>query len=101
MDVKTTNPTTGAVTWVPVFDEPAPYEGTNAPLADILVREQPDGIDTLAKAAAWLSESGKTEKRPSGLASKLSPLVRYDRDQGTWVRKEAAALQMGTGETVA
>jgi DNA invertase Pin-like site-specific DNA recombinase len=101
MDVKTTNPATGTVTWVPVFDKPEPYEGTNAPLADLLVREQPDGIDTLAKAAAWLSESGKTDKRPSGLASKLSPLVRYDRDQGIWVRKEGASSRAETAETVA
>jgi hypothetical protein len=89
MDVKTTNPTTGTVKWVPVFDAPAPYEGANAPLADALVREQPEGVDTLAKAAEWLNATGKTDKRPSGLSSKLSPLVRFDRATGKWVRRNA------------
>lgn len=89
MDVKTTNPATGTVKWVPYLTVPeGAYEGANAPLADALVKEQPEGVDTLAKAAQWLSETGKTEKRPSGLASKLSPLVHYDGEHGDWVRKD-------------
>lgn len=88
LDVKTTNPATGTVTWVPYLTaSEGPYEGANAPLADALVQGQPEGVDTLAKAAEWLSSTGQTDKRPSGLASKLSPLVRFDQETGQWVRK--------------
>jgi site-specific DNA recombinase len=91
MDVKQTSPVDGSVKWLPLFDEPQPHRGANAVLADVLIAEQPEGVDTLAKAAEWLTESGKTDKRLSGIASKLSPLVRFDRDAGAWVLKQDAA----------
>lgn len=60
---------------------PDPSAATYAALADALVQEQPEGVTTLASAAEWLSETGRTDRAPSGLPSKLSPLVRHVRGE--------------------
>lgn len=74
---------------------PDPSAATYEALADVLVREQPEGITSLAKAAQWLLDSGHTDRSPGGLPGKLSPLVRYVRGETRgatgWTRKGEAA----------
>lgn len=86
-------------TW-PALDErkgqaPDPSGATYEALADVLVREQPEGITTLASAAEWLADNGHTDRAPGGLPGKLSPLVRYVRGQTRgatgWTRKAMEA----------
>lgn len=71
---------------------PDPSAATYEALADVLVREQPEGVTTLAKAAQWLVDHGHTDRRPSGLPGKLSPLMRYVRGETRgatgWTLKE-------------
>jgi DNA invertase Pin-like site-specific DNA recombinase len=70
---------------------PDPSAATYAALADVLVREQPEGITSLFKAAQWLADNGHTDRSPGGLPGKLSPLVRYVRGDTRgapgWTRK--------------
>lgn len=69
-------------TWA-ALDERTPIADPSAGhyqrLAEILLREQPEGITSLAKAARWLADNGHTDHSPVGLPGKLSPLVRYVR----------------------
>lgn len=58
-----------------------PSGATYETLADVLVREQPEGIASLAKAAQWLVDNGHTDYSPAGLPGRLSPLVRYVRSE--------------------
>lgn len=70
---------------------PDPSSSTYESLTDVLVREQPEGITSLAKAAQWLVDNGHTDRSPGGLPGKLSPLVRFVRGEtrgaGGWQRK--------------
>jgi DNA invertase Pin-like site-specific DNA recombinase len=74
---------------------PDPSAATYEALADLLVRVQPEGITSLAKAAQWLVDNGHTDRSPSGLPGKLSPLVRYVRGETRgatgWTRKAHGA----------
>ncbi len=70
---------------------PDPSAASYEALADVLVRRQPEGITSLAKAAQWLVDNGHTDHSPGGLPGKLSPLVRYVRGETRgatgWTRK--------------
>ncbi|MFH7324858.1 recombinase family protein [Aeromicrobium sp. JJY06] len=86
----------------PALDErsgsaPDPSAATYESLADVLVREQPDGVTTLSTAAQWLTQEGHTNLAPGGLPGKLSPLVRYVRGQTRgatgWTRKKMSAVR--------
>jgi site-specific DNA recombinase len=71
---------------------PDPSAATYEALANVLVREQPEGITSLSKAAQWLVDHGHTNRSPGGLPGKLSPLVRHVRGETRgargWTRKE-------------
>jgi site-specific DNA recombinase len=60
---------------------PDPSAATYEALAGVLVREQPESITSLSKAAQWLVDEGHTDLSPGGLPGKLSPLVRYVRGE--------------------
>ena len=86
-------------TW-PALDErsgqtPDPRASTYEALADVLVREQPEGVTSLSKAAQWLVDHDHTDRAPGGLPAKLSPLVRFVRGETRgatgWTRKGEVA----------
>ena len=71
-----------------------PSADTYEKLATLLVEQQPQGVDTLAKAARWLVDNGHTDRATGGLPGKLSPLVRFVRGETRgatgWTRKQDA-----------
>lgn len=67
-------------------------EDRYAPLAREIVRRQPSGVTTLREVALWLRDEGLTHLKPSGLQSRLSSRVAYDRSAGRWILKISTSL---------
>jgi hypothetical protein len=61
------------------------------PLAQEVIDAQPKGVRTLREAARWLHEEGHTTLLPSGVHSRLSAYLAFDKNAETWKMKRRTA----------